>query len=124
MKIEARTMEAEEIIIEVKKDCTLALTAIFNKWRENRYILYVDNDWYNNIYVTVIPDSKDSVIKWLEQFGVIKSVEKILACVIDKDSIVIDKNSIDYDFIKYDKFVITVEQKKQTVRSGNSAKEK
>ena len=67
--------------------------AIFNNVRESRELLSVENSYDNDVTVYCEPESKDELVKWLEQFGEVKSVEKMLMYQID--------DLPDYDLDKY-----------------------
>ena len=50
--------------------------AIYNNAREYPdTIAHVENNYDNRVYVTVYEKAKEHGVKWLEQFGEIKSVE-------------------------------------------------
>lgn len=72
---------------------------IFNNVRESRELFKVDNyGWNNDVTVYCEIESKEALIEYLENFGEIKSVKKVLM------SQLIDEP--DYDFHKYDDYVI------------------
>lgn len=75
-----------------------AFLHIFNNVREANELLKVDNyAWNNDVTVYCEIDSKAETIEYLENFGTIKSVDKVIAYQMVDD--------FDYDLDKYDEAV-------------------
>lgn len=90
----AITVEVEGSIEEYSK----CFVHIFNNVRENKELLKVTN-YYGSNDVTVYcePDYKDSLVRYLKNFGAIKSCEKVLMYKIKEP---------DFDIDKYDEAVV------------------
>ena len=70
-----------------------AFLHIFNNVKATKELLYMENDYENNVTVYTEPECKDALIKYLENFGKINSCEKVLMYQIE--------DLPDYDLDKY-----------------------
>jgi hypothetical protein len=76
-----------------------AFLHIFNNVREANELLKVDNyAWNNDVTVYCEIDSKEATIKYLENFGTLKSVDKVIAYQMAEP--------LDYDLDKYDEAIV------------------
>lgn len=71
---------------------------IVNNVRESKELLKVENHYSNDVTVYCMEDTKESLIKYLENFGEIKSIEKVLMYQL--------QDAIEYDFNKYEEAVV------------------
>lgn len=88
-----------EVVPNALYSYTDALTIIFNNVRNDGRLLHVSNDSGNNIYVDCPCDCVDEVKSWLDIFGNIIEVTKVLVVKID----------LDYDYEKYDDVIFISE---------------
>lgn len=71
---------------------------IFNNVRENKELLKVENHYSNDVTVYCMEETKESLIKYLKNFGEIKSIEKVLMYQL--------QDAVGYDFDKYEEAVV------------------
>lgn len=71
---------------------------IFNNVRESRELFKVENHYNNDVTVYCKEKTKDALIRYLKNFGEIKSIEKVLMYQLE--------DAIDYDFNKYEDAVV------------------
>lgn len=71
---------------------------IFNNVRDSRQLLKVENHYNNDVTVYCEEKTKDALIKYLKNFGEIKSCEKVLMYQLE--------DAVDYDFEKYEDAVV------------------
>ena len=71
---------------------------IFNNVRESRQLLKVENHHNNDVTVYCEEETKDALIKYLKNFGEIKSIEKVLMYQLE--------DAVDYDLDKYEDAVV------------------
>lgn len=90
----AITVEVEGGIDEYAK----SFLHIFNNVRESKELLKVENHYSNDITVYCEEETKESLIKYLKNFGEIKSVEKVLMYQL--------QDAVGYDFDKYEEAVV------------------
>lgn len=91
----AVTVEIEGSIEEYAK----SFLHIFNNVRESRKLLKVENHYGNNdITVYCEEETKEALIDYLENFGNIKRIEKVLMYQL--------QDTDEYDFEKYEDAVV------------------
>lgn len=100
MNIHATKIEAIQFAVEVKENYNDVLTIIFNNVRDRADLLKVTNNHANLIFVTVKKNIADYTKEWLSGFGIIKKEYNVLVALINTDDL------LDYDFDKYDDFII------------------
>lgn len=72
--------------------------AIYNNVRENRELLAITNHYNNDVTVYCEEETRTALIEYLENYGKIKSVEKVMLYQVDKLP--------DYDIEKYEEAVL------------------
>lgn len=97
VKINALEFDGHAITVELEtdnlNDYAKNFLHIFNNARENKELLKVENHFGNNDVTVYCEDKhKESVIKYLKQFGEIKYCEKVLMYQLEEP---------DYDLDKY-----------------------
>lgn len=90
----AVTVKVEGSIDEYAKN----FLHIFNNVRENRELLKVENHHNNDVTVYCEEKTKDALIKYLKNFGEIKSIEKVLMYQVE--------DCVGCDFDKYEEAVV------------------
>lgn len=103
MKIEAIKEEGYEITVKVdlpREKFAMVLLDIFNKVRDTQNLIRVQSADNNEISVVCTSDWLDSTKDWLDGFGDIVKVKKVLCLGIS--------DNVDYDFDKYWDLVILV----------------
>lgn len=91
----AVTVEVEGNIDEYAK----SFLHIFNNVRNSKELLKVENHYNNNdVTVYCMEETQESLIKYLKNFGEIKSIEKVLMYQL--------QDAYDYDFDKYEEAVV------------------
>lgn len=90
----AITVKVEGSIDEYAK----SFLHIFNNVRESRELLKVENHYNNDVTVYCEEETKDALIKYLKNFGEIKSIEKVLMYQLE--------DAVDYDLDKYEDAVV------------------
>lgn len=73
---------------------------IFNNVRVDRDLLKITNDDHRGITVTCIPAIQARFTRWLEQFGEIVDIDKVLLVEIEE---------VDFDCFEYDDICYYVE---------------
>lgn len=90
----AVTVEVEGDINEYAK----SFLHIFNNVRTNEDLLKVENHYNNDVTVYCLEETKEALIKYLRNFGEIKSIEKVLMYQL--------QDAIGYDFDKYEEAIV------------------
>lgn len=99
IKMKVWELEGLAITVDVKGDVeeyAQGLLHIINNVRVNSELLKVVNHYNNDVTVYCEPETKDDLIKYLKNFGEIKSCEKVLMYQMQEP---------DYDYDKYDDVV-------------------
>lgn len=86
VKLDVNKFDGLAITVEVKggvEEYAMSFLHIFNNVRENEKLFRVDNYHNNDVTVYCEEESKESLIKYLKNFGEIKSIEKVLMYQIE-----------------------------------------
>ena len=99
VRLDATQFEGIAVTVHIDgklEDYAKALLHIFNNVREDKFLYKVRNFYYSDdITVYASKDSKRDLVEYLEQFGTIKRIDKVLMLSIPD-------YQIDYDFDEYD----------------------
>lgn len=105
IKMNVNQFEGLAVTVEVKgniDEYAKSFLHIFNNVRENKELLKVENHYSNNdVTVYCMEETKESLIKYLKNFGEIKSIEKVLMYQL--------QDAVGYDFDKYEEAVVIPE---------------
>lgn len=85
--LRANKLEGWAVTVDVEGDVgeyAMALLHIFNNVRESRQLLSVANHYDNRITVYCRENSKEELVKYLENFGTIDSCERALCWEINE----------------------------------------
>ena len=102
LKMDVNEFEGYAITVEIK-ECSLDEYAktflhIFNNVRESKELIKVENHYgSNDITVYCMEDVREKVIKYLENFGHVKSYAKVLMYQLEEP---------DYNINKYDDAIV------------------
>lgn len=86
VKLDVNKFDGLAITVDVKggvEEYAMSFLHIFNNVRENEKLFRVDNYHNNDVTVYCEEESKESLIKYLKNFGEIKSIEKVLMYQIE-----------------------------------------
>lgn len=96
VNVKANVFDGYAVTVTIKGDVqeyAFALLSIFNNVRVSKKLISVENNNGNDIIVNCAENELDYVKGWLEQFGMIKCVEKVLFYQMQEPD--------DYDIDKY-----------------------
>ena len=77
---------------------------IFNNVKEQDGLIRIWNNYGNTVYVVSDDDTHDALVKYLKQFGEIKSDRRVQLMRVDTMA---SYDNISYDFDKYDDLVLS-----------------
>jgi hypothetical protein len=86
VKLNVNKFDGLAITVDVKggvEEYAMSFLHIFNNVRENEKLFRVENYHNNDVTVYCEEESKESLIKYLKNFGEIKSIEKMLMYQIE-----------------------------------------
>lgn len=101
IKMNVNQFEGLAVTVEVKgniDEYAKSFLHIFNNVRESKELLKVENHYSNDVTVYCMEETKESLIKYLKNFGEIKSIEKVLMYQL--------QDAVGYDFDKYEEAVV------------------
>ena len=80
-----------------------AFLAIFNNVRESKDLIEVTNSSYSHkVWITCKENVKNQAVSWLEQFGEIDEIDKVLL-------VGLEEVDVDYDFDEYEDLMYYIE---------------
>ena len=103
IKANVNQFEGLAITVDIKgslEEYAMSFLHIVNNVRDNKELLKVKNHFNNDVTVYCIPEYKNKVVRYLENFGEIKSCENVLMYQLEE---------MDFDYNKYDEAVIVPE---------------
>ena len=86
VKLDVNKFDGVAVTVEIKggvDEYAKSFLHIFNNVRENEKLFNVENDKYNNVTVYCEEETKEALVKYLKNFGEIKSIEKVLMYQIE-----------------------------------------
>ena len=101
IKMNVNQFEGVAVTVEIKgglEKYAMSFLHIYNNVRESRDLLKIENHYNNDVTVYCKEETKDSLVKYLENFGEIKYIEKVLMYQLE--------DAVDYDYDKYEDAVI------------------
>ena len=104
IQVNVNQFEGLAVTVEVKgniDEYAKSFLHIFNNVRESKELLKVENHHNNDVTVYCMEETKESLIKYLKNFGEIKDIEKVLMYQL--------QDAVGYDFDKYEEAVVLSE---------------
>ncbi len=101
LKMNVNQFEGLAITVEIKgsvEEYAMDFLCIYNNVRESKDLLKIENHYNNDVTVYCEEKTKESLIKYLKNFGEIKNIEKVLMYQLE--------DAVNYDYNKYEDAIV------------------